>query len=497
MKKLIQKTLGSAFLFFLTTTILTSMSVAKAEKSLSDFNPGDVKAMVSFAFQNISLFSPQVPEFTSTPMQVWETQEAIFSILTEEKLAGTMAYNFLFSLLGSDPSAPTRFRARVLQHFEDYHLDPDQAASIEELLNGRGKPEQKNGERPTQRTFGPGEGFSKALEIVQLLPEYFPSKQRLVNAILFAKEMIVGRFEDGCYSDNPSCVHSANSGLISYVGRQLESDQKFYTDSLRFYTRLKLYDQKHYLNESHFTIFSDEKEDLWSMALDSVGGDPYQALRVVSAYTHDQCCTGIEASKPEFYEFFDLLNLMSPSANHGDYAESNIHAPGALPGITPSKAFVKRYQELQDRYFDLTGSRPDFHLNNYHFYGGVFTANELIRNGFGNIDGVKFAIFASQALGFFYKKFTMPMWMEGDLLYFWTEIMHEDQTAKPKKPDDWDQQRFDLVKLQMDLFLFRLDWTAEQHRLGAKFAYKKFLNGYSKEKNIDAEFDKEELAHQK
>ena len=89
------------------------------------------------------------------------------------------------------------------------------------------------------------------------------------------------------------------------------------------------------------------------------------------------------------------------------------------------------------------------------------------------------------------------MWMEGDVLYYWTELMHEDQTARPEKPVEWDQKRFDLAKVEMDLFLFRLDWTAEQHRLGAKFAYKTFLFPFSKNGNIDVEFEAEELAHRK
>lgn len=491
MKKLIRKINLSLVLL-----IATVGFNVQAEKSLSDFNPGDVKAIASFAFQNISIFTPQVPEFMATPMQVESTQEAIFQILTEEKLKGNVAYYYLWVLLNSSKSAVARFKDRVTQHWGQYQLSEDESYQILKLLDGSVSPRNVTKSEPNQRTFGPGEGFRVAIEIIKLLPDYFPGKQRLLNATLFAKDLIVGNI-DGCYNDEPGCVHNANYGLLSYAGEQLETDQKFYVDSLRFYTRLKLYDQDHYLDESQFTIFAKEQESLWPMILDAVDGDPYQALRVVSLYTHDQCCTGIEASKPELSPFIELLNAVSTSASHGDYAESNIHALGALPGISPSKYFVERFQELQDRYFQLTGNRPDFHLNNYHFYGGVFTANEFIRHGFANIDGVKFAIFASQALGFFYKKFTMTMWMQGDVLYFWTNLMHEDQTAKPEKPADWDQRRFDLAKVEMDLFLFRLDWTTEQHRLGAKFAYKTFLNAYSKHGNIDEEFEKEELAHQK
>lgn len=493
MKKLTQKTLISVFLFF-----FAFGSSARAEKSLVDFNPGDVKAVLFFAIQNISIFTPQVPEFSATPMQVESTQEAIFQILMEEKIQGYDAFFFLWSILESDPSAPSHFKDRISAHLKEYQMDSMDEETIFNLLNGKPQTRTLSKSVSHQRTFGPGEGFGKALEIVQLLPDFFPGKERLLNAVLFAKEMVVGSFVNDCYNDDPGCVHGANFGLISYIGKQLEGDQKLYVDSLRFYVRLKKYDKLHRYEEAQFTIFAGEhQESLWPMVLDATGGDPYQALRVVSIYTHDQCCTGIGTKKSELISFFDLLNYVSPTVDHGDYAESSIHAPGALPGITPSKKFIDRYQELQDRYFELTGSRPDFHLNNYHFYGGVFTANEFIRNGFANIDGVKFAIFASQALGFFYKKFTMPMWMKDDVLYYWTELMHEDQTAKPEKPADWDQRRFDLAQVEMELFLFRLDWTAEQHRLGAKFAYKTFLNAYSNDKNIDMEFEKEELAAQK
>ena len=82
--------------------------------------------------------------------------------------------------------------------------------------------------------------------------------------------------------------------------------------------------------------------------------------------------------------------------------------------------------------------------------------------------------FISEGLGYYYKKFTMTLWLSADALDLWNQ-MERDESNPVHKPADWDERRFELAKLSLDFNLLYVDFTREQHKKGADFAYRIFL----------------------
>ena len=444
------------------------LSSADSQTSVSPSLPqNEIQTLLGIAMKNLTVITPAVPKFEIMQPKLDELTRLTFKLLLEEKFQDHLAFNFVYCVLSSSAGAVEQYKTEILKNFANFQFNSHDSDFISRWISTGLKPQDPfKGSSFLKYGETPAEAFDYALSIVNALPTVFPEKKKLGRAMAFTKQMILGD-NPGCNANDPGCVWHSNAGLIEYVNKLLRQDKAFILNSLRFYGRLATFQASH-PHAGDFT-FSDKSPaiDMWPFVLEAVNGDPYEAIRVLMIFNHDQCCTDLP-SDGELGVFMSLLNKISPTGNfHGDFPESVLQFSGALGGTIVPQKFIKRFEALSKR------SGKTYRIGYYHVYGGLFTAGELLRAGFGKIDGVKFSSFISEALGYYYKKFTMKLWLSDDAQILWHQIKENEHT-RAKKPDDWDAARFDKAKLNLDEMLAYLDYTADQHRLGANFAYKVF-----------------------
>lgn len=392
------------------------------------------------------------------PARLEELHELIFNIFTQERFfKGEIAFYFLFALIKTESSNTQFYRQYVKNHLAEFELNPEQREWIDTILNS---------DQPISLPFrvDPESGFEEALLMIDRLPFFVPNKQKTKEALSFLKKMIIGKNKD-CYTNDPECVHFVNSGLAQYSSQLLESDHELFRKAISFYVDQYKRSLVHKINNDHLTFESPFREkESWNELLGYFNQDAFVAIRILGMFYHDECCLLSANIEGGFGPLILLLQKLAESKNFKYYI------PGALKGLAPSPYYQRKFQSLRKQFKkEFNDDRP-FYLNNYHFYGGMFVANELLRHGHNNINGIDFSGFVNEALGYFYKKFTSPLWMNEDVTYLWTQVVHENPYLRPIKPAHWSVPRFRKAALILDMLSTRILYTAEQHRRGAEFA---------------------------
>jgi hypothetical protein len=349
---------------------------------------------------------------------------------------------------------------------------------------GRGK---KNPETLTGKSDKAAISRDKIIEVVTTaVNKAFPLNSAPAKLVDDIFDIVINASGNNAHT----FLASNNEGVISYIAKSISNDPVWMTDALDFYSRL--YKMDHLadqwaitsrVGEVHVESIFDSKSsvDIWSMALETTGGDPVRALRVLSTFGHDDLAHSLRSSASNHPEWLNLLNSVGPDQN------SLLYANGAFGGLDiPAKMkadFAEMREEgrrLQKKYpdaNDLNVEDATFRSANYHFIGGSFVASELIYRGHDRILGTRTPVFVSELLGEIYKRLTM----EADYLSGPAKELYE--AGYPKKaitrPATMDEKTFEISKYQVRMNLLFLEQTKEQHRLGAERAYE-ILRSWSK-----------------
>lgn len=323
----------------------------------------------------------------------------------------------------------------------------------------------------------PRQAFDFLNEAILELPRLFPYKRKIQNSIKFLENFLLGD-TPSCYDDSPDCTYSSNKGIRDYLAKALESDSQFLLDSIKFYTKLRLLDATHpYTNG--YRPFDSGDLDLYKLALSWISPKPRRALRVLTVFGHDQCCNGLVEKSPSNLLAFSLLNELSPTVYSDDTPHSHLQSPGSLGGVVTSRSLRRKYRSFFQRYKAEYGVDPDVRSNYYHVYGGALSSLELVENGYAHFAGLKYASFVSTGLGYYYKKFTMNNFIRGDAAELWKQMDYNEDSRIPEQTESWTPQRYIRATLDLEKALLNLENTLEQHRAGADFVYRIFLNPFN------------------
>ncbi len=415
-------------------------------------------------------------------------QDFLYQIIKREGLKGEPAFFFLKAVCELNTINTLNYKYEIYNQLDNYELSHEQKVSLQEIIFNYGMDSiAKSLSFKVKSNNTPVDLINNVINTIEKLPVFTPNKAKSIEAITFLKSILFfgiddsnngsedNEYENGtnCYNNDPECIHSSNEGLINYISDQLIRDEVFLKNSINFYLLAYQRQINNRVSEDDL-VFSKEFKDnmLWNDVMSKVNNNPFQALRVISVFFHDECCNSLYA-KSELNPVLELLNNLFENFYFGYFA------PGSLAGLESNKYYQFKFSNLKKRYKKILNEDTEFYYNNYHFFGGVFIANELLRKNYSNINGLNFPIFINEVLGYYYKKVTMDVWMDEDVKYLWKNIVHENPYIIPVKPLTWSFNRFKKASLRLEMLTTRILFTAEQHYNGAKFVfdiYKKNTN---------------------
>ncbi len=353
-------------------------------------------------------------------------------------------------------------------------------------------------------------------------------------------------------------VVSANSGLINYMRDEiLYKDPSFLDLSQIFYEEIRRLDIEFKTlsvgdmkgnQKNPIYLFDDPIEglpDLWKVALKTTKDfygqeDPYRALRLIALFGHDDIEQFIPTSPIYDFEFRLKLNQLQ---NYIPHEQSVLYHPESIKGLSLSSetmrlvSVVQKEEEKLNRsaqqlrselYNEITNKNltsPDlefyqtrlraykedsydttfdsaYRLGQYHFYGGMFLATELIKSGYDKVWSIKLPIYIAESMAYFYKTHTMLTryldhhalqaynsgitkfisYEEFSQLNLIKKIKNEIKDSLDKSSRNFEVDQM-IAEVDAEVFIMKtytnlmtnlliLKVTPEQHRKGAEFAYK-------------------------
>ncbi len=472
-KRFLFLTLGALSLFVLNSAALAETYDSSLKKTIE----GIALKTLAHSFSLRAPRSIQLPpaaQYTET-----EWQEKLINLLVEEKLTGEFAYQYL-SILVQNKSLVQNRAEQIKSLLPSLKLNQNQIDSVLFHLSQQNFAEDSNktlNSEANAPAFNLGMIFAELRKSFSTLPHFKGLKHELLGATDLVQEMILGKIDtNDCYENSPSCMYGSNEGLIQYEGRELKRDHSLILDTLRFSLRITLLNQNDH-HSGDFSIFDDAaKYNIWKIALDSSAQNPDRAMQVINVFGHDVCCNGIGAFIPNSQLAMDLLNMFHPNSGSDSDPSSHLFVEGALNGVKISRRLERKFKKLNERYHALNGKDAYFRAGYYHVYGGMLTARELLSHGYGYKDGIKFSSMISEMMGYFYKHFTLELFMDEDTKSLWTLSNEDENHLTTILPEGWTQDRFEKAHLNLEIATAMLELTQEQHRQGAEFAYRVYTH---------------------
>ncbi|MBC7385492.1 MAG: hypothetical protein H7301_04910 [Cryobacterium sp.] len=265
-----------------------------------------------------------------------------------------------------------------------------------------------------------------------------------------------------------------NKGIIAHWSNSVSGDAVLFGDALDFYSRLQAIDRTspNQLPEIGVEETRDNF-DIWDLALESTAGDRMRALRVLGIFGHDNVFRPLLPVGPHPV-WPATLNAFEPDGT------SHLFKNGGISTLIPTKKIAGQFRFLRNRMEKLKSRFPDeyaksnfsdsmFRAGNYHYFGAAMLTAELVRLGNRNFVGLNMPVFASEVLGWVYKRISM------EESYLGTKGKSLIALGYPQKnvirPEEWTEAEFEFEKLKLDLNILHLELTAQQHRDGASWAY--------------------------
>lgn len=339
-------------------------------------------------------------------------------------------------------------------------------------------------------TQSPENIFQSFKDSLLAMPSFTPVRNKLIGAADLIHDMVFGN-TDHTYSSGGS-TSEANYGLIQYVANQLENDLTLLEAAIRFYTALRFYDggvataiTYSPLQTPSVLAWERHQFDVWKLALDVTDNDAVLALRVIAVFGHDDVKQLLPQPKnTALIPHFRLLNSLIPTR------QSQLYFPGALPGLDIPEKFRAEIDRLHDDYKKLYSGddaeadekyQSRFRAGYYHFIGGINTGTELTRHGYGKVAGFKLPVVLAEQMGYFYKKITMlQTYMSSDARKLY-ELGFTRLGQSFKAPPDWNENRYQKAKLEVEMSLLYLELGAYQHREGANWAFNQIVKATKNE----------------
>ncbi len=464
------------FLFFFSFSLL-------AEQKMEDF-PWQKIALLSA--HNIDGTSYQKMALSPNQIEKEKLFWDIFNIIVEEAREDVMALNLVEYLIDNNLKYAQENSEKCIALIKKINISSEFKQIESDIID-----KLKNKNSFIHKKFKPitfasrGESTQALTDIDQTINDIKNKiaklpivtdamKATLTGAIDTVKKVLLsGIADDDCYKTKTKCQYDGNQGLINYYSQKMSANHSLVLATLRFSLRLRKLNQEYRgLLEKAPTFDQRFNINLWPTLLAASNNDPKIALSVAAAYGHDVCCDSLRGDD----YLLILLNQVAPSSYGDDQnPKSLFFLPGALNGITPSDKIVAKVRNALKFYNDLHQTHITFRYGHHHIYGGMLMAHELLEDNVGKAGVLNLATLVPEALGYAYKKTQTERYLSPDALYLWNAVLRN-EFKKINKPDAWDDLRFYKAKSEIELHLAFVDFTEEQHRLGAEFAssfYKK------------------------
>lgn len=146
--------------------------------------------------------------------------------------------------------------------------------------------------------------------------------------------------EDVMFHGDKETNDDANHGALSYFSSSLDSDDLFFTASVRFLGELRQRDSMRHDSEYGMTPIQIQAEfDVFALAMRIAQANPYMALKLMAVYGHDNMINSL--AKPSGNSCRNIfLDSLIPRQN------STLYLNGALGGVTYAEKDVREGEKI-------------------------------------------------------------------------------------------------------------------------------------------------------
>lgn len=383
-------------------------------------------------------------------------------------------------------------RAEVLKQKSEWHaLESDLDASTPLNMVSENTVENPN-EDAAPSAPGSISQFQNWMKMLEKVPSFIRNHSKWYGALKISQEIMLTdvptTYDGGAVTDLPV-------GIINYHSKKLMADESLRLMALVFYTKLTRAPALKF--GQRILIWEKTTRDIWALALETARGDRLSALRILSVFGHDNGYNQLTTQyihqsdlsseeKVRLVNDFHFLNYRN--LNGGTYF-ADLYKPEGLKWnngkpVNISPWLMKQFQKESKRAVELgLGENPQrlVEADYYHFYAGAMMTVELAAKGYAKSGLIAIPVFLSELQGYAYKKLANQKYIQGDARKLYKLGCQKYHQKNCKRPSDWpagapSDLRFKRAKVMLDLNLLHVELNAEQHRLGALWAFEKLAH---------------------
>ncbi len=376
----------------------------------------------------------------------------------------------------------------------------------------------------TSGLFFKANDLAKSMAMVDCFPANSPQHRayKKVSNLIFSVDY--GRGEGRLVS----WLRGKNAGLVQYFSARLKNDAQFFVQAKAFYSEIQAIDQDMMLkgilgkipslaDESGKGVYKDFQPGwLWNLAMKHSQNNPRVAIELISLCGHDdvpqyeslESRHGEKISCPIYLgTMFYVPKALGKDADISDNLKSKItsvQAPTKGMGILPSKSYhifgsalfscVMKAEDLSNAEIEASNSLIArayrvVDLRNRSIVGRLYSeksefelradckASRGICPSFwvGNAyDQAREDRFIAAKLSEYDSYALIERWKmikQAPIVNLPIDIDLTIDEAKLKDtPDGWSRQRFEIAVNRLRTYAVDIEWTAEQHAAGSRFA---------------------------
>lgn len=387
-------------------------------------------------------------------------------------------------LLLADSGLSNDARADVLKQKAQWKFD--EAPSRE-------NPPKDPNEEPTSPAPGSVAQFQNWMKMLDKMPSFIKNHSKWYGALKVSQEIM---FTDVPTSYDGGAVTDLPVGIINYQSKKLMADESLRLMAQFFYTKLTR--AQALAPGQRILIWEKTSRDIWALALEASHGDRLSAMRILSVFGHDNgynqltmkyidaSTTLSPAEKMRLRNDFQFLNYRN--INGGRYF-ADLYKPEGLrwkngKPVNISPWLMRRFLKESKRAVALgLGENPQrlVEADYYHFYAGAMMTAEMAAKGVAKSGAMALPVFLSEMQGYAYKKLANQQYIRGDAKLLFNLGCVKYHQKRCKRPKNWSSDeasdlRFQRAKVLLDLNLLHVELNAEQHRLGALWAFEKLAH---------------------
>ena len=399
----------------------------------------------------------------------------VLDILREEKASGDRAYNILKTLIEEKFLYARENSTLITDVIDELEMTAAQKFTLSWLL--KAKQQTPKAIQPLKLTGQDPVSIPNVIrdirEIVVKLNLPAKIEGHLTGALDTVKKVLLDSIpEDDCYNTSAGCQFGSNRGLIFYYSRRIHENHNLALAVLKAGMRIRQLNIQHANLLANPPLFNQKfNVNLWPMFLEVSSGDPALAMQVMSVFGHDVMNNAL-AVRAENKFLTNALNVYRYSAYGGDSNPASVmFLPGVLNGIVPRNKVIKKVEKALKFYNKVFNKNISLRNGYHHIHGGMLMAQELLAAGHGEIGRIDQASFISEVMGYAYKKLQLTQYLTADSKVLWKLIKENEFNFKLIRiPIGWQPVRFKKAQALLGFHLAILEYTEEQHWIGARFA---------------------------